>query len=67
MALNVQGSSGKALQWISDVLSAGDSVADAAVDSWMRMLEESGIPRYIVMMCNRCCVQNIDHGKSHTA
>jgi hypothetical protein len=45
VALNVQGSSAKALHWAKDVLSGGGCVADAAADCWMSMLKDAGISR----------------------
>ena len=45
VALNVQGSSTKALQWAKHVLSDGSCIADAAAKCWMTMLEDAGISR----------------------
>ena len=50
VALNVQGSSTKALQWAKDVLSNGSCIADAAAKCWMTMLEDAGISRSIQQM-----------------
>jgi hypothetical protein len=45
VALNVQGSSTKALQWAKDVLSDGGCVADAAAKHWRAMLADAGVSR----------------------
>ena len=45
VALDVQGSSTKALQWAKDVPSDGSCIADAAAKCWMTMLEDAGISR----------------------